>query len=60
MEGSVISSSYLGLGTGKKAADKFDQLKYKCQNVNGCFTLLWHNSEFDDNQKKLYQKILDT
>ncbi len=58
MECSIISVSYLGLGTSKEAMDKFNQLKYACKSVNGCFTLLWHNSEFSTTQKKLYAKIL--
>ncbi len=58
MEDSVISVSYLGLGTGKKAIDKFNQLKNACRSVNGCFTLLWHNSGLTYQQKRLYQNIL--
>ena len=44
MECSVIDSCYLGLGTGEAARAKFAQLKDACRTVDGCFTLLWHNS----------------
>ncbi|NUN07379.1 MAG: hypothetical protein HUU57_16670, partial [Bdellovibrio sp.] len=55
MEGSVISSSYLGLGTSVLAYDKIATLKDRCRKVNGCFTLLWHNSYLDgENLKNLY------
>lgn len=60
MECSAISVGYLGLDTGKKAMDKFNQLKCACESVNGCFTLLWHNSEFNCQQQRLYQSILST
>ncbi len=60
MECSVISDGYLGLGTGKEAVDKFNQLKYACQSVNGCFTLLWHNSELSATKKNMYTKVLES
>ena len=44
MECSVIDACYLGLGTGDAAKAKFAQLKTACLAVNGCFTVLWHNS----------------
>ena len=44
MECSVIDACYLGLGTGDAAKAKFAQLKTACRAVNGCFTVLWHNS----------------
>lgn len=44
MECSVIDACYLGLGTGDAAQAKFAQLKNACRAVNGCFTVLWHNS----------------
>jgi len=44
MECSVIDGCYLGLGTGEVAQAKFAQLETACRAVDGCFTLLWHNS----------------
>lgn len=46
MECSVIDACYLGLGLGDAAQAKFAQLKQACKAVNGCFTVLWHNSRF--------------
>ena len=44
MECSVMDACYLGLGTGEAAQAKFGQLKDACKAVNGCFSMLWHNS----------------
>lgn len=44
MECTVIDPMYLGLGVGDRARDKFNELKAACAMVDGCFTLLWHNS----------------
>lgn len=44
MEGSVTEACYLGLGIGEAALAKFVQLKNCCRVVQGCFTVLWHNS----------------
>jgi hypothetical protein len=43
----VIAASYLGLGSTEAAYEKFYQLKKKCKEVGGVFTLLWHNSYFN-------------
>lgn len=59
MECSIIDPSYMNLGTGKAAKAKFLQLKSACQAVNGCFTLLWHNSSFTSaTEWSLYKAIL--
>lgn len=47
MECSVIDVCYSGLGTGKAAQAKFAQLKNACRAVNGCFSVLWHNSRLN-------------
>lgn len=44
MEGSVLSKIYMGHDE-KEALDVFRDLKTKCRQVGGNFTLLWHNSE---------------
>ncbi len=46
MECSVIDACYSGLGVGEAAQQKLKTLKDVCRKVNGCFTLLWHNSSF--------------
>lgn len=59
MECSVISNQYMGLGTGVMAKEKFLELAHSCRMVGGCFTMLWHNSEFSSKRKKrLYEDIL--
>lgn len=56
MEGSLLDSSYLGMGTGLAAKEKIGNLKSSCKAVGGCFTLLWHNSSLDDEKlRKLYE-----
>lgn len=59
MECSIIAERYMGLGTGSQALEKFSQLMAACQAVNGCFTTLWHNTEFDKITKRnLYLAVL--
>jgi hypothetical protein len=48
MECSVIADRYLALGIGQQAKTKFLQLKKRCLNVGGSYTVLWHNSFFFD------------
>lgn len=59
MECSVIDNAYLGLGVTEAAKDKMKQLKAYCQQVDGTFSLLWHNSYFKSFETKfIYQNIL--
>lgn len=59
MECSVISVKYLGLGTTEKALKKIRNLKKACLAFNGCFTLLWHNTEFTSiANRRLYESSL--
>lgn len=59
MECTVMSARYMGLGDGEAAYAKFSQLKDACRAVNGCFTLLWHNSQFETKAaRQLYEAIL--
>ncbi|RUO19621.1 hypothetical protein CWE08_09315 [Aliidiomarina iranensis] len=59
MECTVMAERYMGLGTGEAAYAKFQQLKESCRAVNGCFTLLWHNSQFESKEEMvLYQRLL--
>lgn len=46
MEGTIVSSAYLGLGISQAAEDKVLMLKDRCRKVSGSFNLLWHNSFF--------------
>jgi hypothetical protein len=60
MEQSVIGTAQMNLGAGKSAQEKFLELKNACRAVQGCFTLLWHNSQFDSaDRRALYASLLD-
>ena len=56
MEGSVLSKIYMGHDE-KEALDVFRDLKTKCRQVGGNFTLLWHNSELT-RWPGLYSRVL--
>ena len=59
MECTVMAPRYMGLGTGEAAFAKFKQLKDACRAMQGCFTLLWHNTQLDTAEKRdLYEKII--
>ena len=59
MECTVMAPRYMGLGAADAALAKFVQLKNACQAVGGCFTLLWHNSQFDSAaERALYEAVL--
>lgn len=59
MESSVIFKSYMNYGYTDKALEFMLNLKSKCKNSHGMFTLLWHNSHFTSSEdKKFYEKLL--
>lgn len=59
MEQSVIGSTGPDMDTGASALEEFVRLKNACRAVGGCFTLLWHNSQFDSADKRsLYKNLL--
>jgi hypothetical protein len=59
MECTVMAPCYMGLGTGEVAFAKFKQLKDACRAVEGCFTLLWHNSQFATaEERELYEGLV--
>jgi hypothetical protein len=59
MECTVIDPAYLGLGVTVEAEEKMKQLKKRCQQVNGIFGFLWHNSYFKNNEEKIiYGNVL--
>ncbi|WP_458796893.1 polysaccharide deacetylase family protein, partial [Vibrio cholerae] len=61
MECTVIDAVYLGLGVTDAAEEKIQQLKMRCQQVSGTFSLLWHNSYFHCwSEKVMYKNILRT
>lgn len=58
MECTIISERYMNLGYGQEAENKFLELKEKCRKVKGCFTLLWHNSNFSHKEVFSFYKGL--
>jgi len=59
MECTVIAERYMNLDYTDAAVVQFELLKDACRKVNGCFTLLWHNSHFSSHKdSELYCKVL--
>jgi hypothetical protein len=59
MECSVIDKLYLGLGWSEEALQTMKDLKQKCFQYNGSFSLLWHNSYFKNvEDKKMFEELL--
>lgn len=59
MECTLMASRYMGLGTGEEALSKFIELKNICRAVGGCFTLLWHNTQFEtEPERQIYRNVL--
>lgn len=59
MECSVIGDNYMAMGYTHETFNHFEVLKDSCQKVQGCFTLLWHNSHFMNNKDfELYKSII--
>ena len=62
MEVTVISTAYLGLGTGAVALAQFTAIKEACRKVSGRFTFLWHNDGLGPHSpanRALYTQVLD-
>ncbi len=61
MESSIMSANAMGLGKPEEALEKINFFKAQCKNVGGCFTLLWHNSNFtSDWHHEIYENIIKT
>lgn len=59
MEATIIEPYYMGLGLGEPAVRKLRQLRETCEAVQGCFTLLWHNSALDgESARQTYEAAL--
>ena len=59
MECSLIDDKYMGKGYTKEAYQIANDLKSKCRLYDGDFTLLWHNSSFENiNDRNLFEFIL--
>jgi hypothetical protein len=58
MECSVLDDVYMGLET-ESASEYLQQLKKSTKQVNGNFTLLWHNSYFKNNiYRQIYENLI--
>jgi hypothetical protein len=58
MECSVISNRYMNLGYSQKSFKVMSELKKICLKFNGDFTLLWHNSHFQNDEDCEFYKNL--
>ena len=59
MDCTIIDKAYENLGFTKAAQDRFDYFNTICQQFNGDFTLLWHNSYFHSPKaKKFYENSI--
>ena len=60
MECSIIASRYMGLGYTNAAMEMFLSYKKTCQQFNGNFALLWHNSHLTtQNDRIFYKKLIN-
>jgi hypothetical protein len=58
MDCTLTAKRYMNLSM-KEALEKALLLKSECRKYNGIFSLLWHNTEFADDEKiKLYMEII--
>jgi hypothetical protein len=59
MESSIISDRNMGLGYKEMAFAEMLKLKQRSLSIGGQFTLLWHNSHFNNSEdKKFYQDLI--
>lgn len=59
MEKSIFSQNYMNIKDEYEVKKVADDLVNKCKKYNGCFTLLWHNSGFNnETDKRIYEYIL--
>ena len=60
MEVSITSNLYMGLGYSQKALTVMKDLKKKCKLFKGTFSLLWHNSELqNENCENFFKEIIN-
>tara|TARA_Y100000768_G_scaffold389015_1_gene390290 strand:+ start:590 stop:1840 length:1251 start_codon:yes stop_codon:yes gene_type:complete len=59
MECSVFDTNYMGLTDKESALRKMCEMKQKCMDFGGTYTLLWHNSSFNNkSQKEIFDKVV--
>jgi len=57
MEGSVLGENYMAIQDQCQATEVFLDLRRKCEQLGGVFSLLWHNSEISS-AGKIYARVL--
>jgi hypothetical protein len=58
MESTIIASRYEDLGYSEDSMKRFNMFKERSHDYNGTFTLLWHNSNFENKQDKIFYNDL--
>lgn len=59
MECSIISKKYMNLGYSLESSEKIEKLMEICNSYKGTFSILWHNSHFNNQQDmNFYKKII--
>ncbi len=59
MDCTIVSEGYEGLGFTDAAKDRFNYFKSTCEQFDGDYALLWHNSYFHNTKaKKLYESFI--
>lgn len=59
MECSVMGNQYMGINDPSEALAKMTNLKQKCKEAGGDFTLLWHNTELDSQSNiNIYNQLI--
>jgi hypothetical protein len=59
MEASAIDPVYMNYGSNDEAYEQIIQLKKKCEDVFGIFSLLWHNSRLIKTEERaLFSKLI--
>ena len=60
MDTTIINSSYLGKISIENKLEIIKNLKNECKEVNGNFTLLWHNNNLVKNKnRRFFEKVLE-
>ena len=59
MENTYFSPKYLNYGVTQEALEKMLEIKRWCKNLNGVFTVLWHNTSLiTEKEKEMYLEII--
>lgn len=60
MDTTIINSSYMGKKSIEEKFEIIKNLKNACKEVDGNFTLLWHNNNLVKNKnRRFFEKVLE-